>query len=174
MANKRRGKKTGRFINNVVRVEEAKQIAENYYERHKKTIDKILQGRTKRIKQDFVGAVEDLFEHNRSKYNSKKNLTEGIKQVINEFQGIDPRLNEIKREAAFREEAGFKDLRKLNKRLQGQEITYEGPNGIIGYYDITGSDYVIVHRLDYQFSEDSPQDVYEYETRINAGLGPDE
>ena len=115
-----------------------------------------------------------MYEHNRSKYNNKKNLTEGIRSVLNEFQGIDPRLNEIKRNAAFREEAGFKDLRKLNKRVSGQEISYEGPDNIIGYFDIADSDYVIVHRLDYTFSEDSPQDVYEYETRVNAGLAVNE
>lgn len=173
MANKKRKKKTGRFINNVVKVEEARKYAEEYYRKHKKTIDKILSDTTRK-KETFVEAVEDLYEHNRSKYNNKRNLTEGIRSVLNEFQGIDPRLNEIKRNAAFREEAGFKDLRKLNKRVSGQEISYEGPDNIIGYFDIAGSDYVIVHRLDYTFSEDSPQDVYEYETRVNAGLAVNE
>lgn len=171
MANRRQNKKSGRFINNIVKVEEAKKYAEDYYNRHQKSIDKILAGRTNRNKKDvFVDLVEDLFDQNRSKYNNKKNLNSGIRSVIDELQGIDPRLNEIKREALNRDEAGFSDLRKLNKRVSSQEIEYDGPNGIVGYYDIKDSDYVIVHRLDYTFSSKSPENVYEYELRVNVGL----
>lgn len=171
MANRRQNRKTGKFINNIVRVEDAKKYAEGYYDKHQKSIDKILAGRTNRNKKDvFVDLVEDLFDQNRSKYNNKKNLNSGIRGIIDELQGIDPRLNEIKREALNREEAGFSDLRKLNKRVSSQEIEYDGPNGIVGYYDIKDSDYVIVHRLDYTFSSKSPENVYEYELRVNVGL----
>lgn len=171
MANRRQNRKTGKFINNIVRVEDAKKYAEGYYDKHQKSIDKILAGRTNRNKKDvFVDLIEDLFDQNRSKYNNKKNLNAGIRGVIDELQGIDPRLNEIKREALNREEAGFSDLRKLNKRLSDQEIPYNGPNDIVGYYDIKDSDYVIVHRLDYTFSTKSPENVYEYELRVNIGL----
>ena len=171
MANRKQNRKTGKFINNIVRVEDAKKYAEGYYDKHQKSIDKILAGRTNRNKKDvFVDLVEDLFDQNRSKYNNKKNLNSGIRSVIDELQGIDPRLNEIKREALNREEAGFSDLRKLNKRISSQEIEYDGPNGIVGYYDIKDSDYVIVHRLDYTFSSKSPENVYEYELRVNVGL----
>lgn len=171
MANRRQNRKTGKFINNIVRVEDAKKYAEGYYDKHQRSIDKILAGRTNRNKKDvFVDLVEDLFDQNRSKYNNKKNLNSGIRSVIDELQGIDPRLNEIKREALNREEAGFSDLRKLNKRVSSQEIPYDGPNDIVGYYDIKDSDYVIVHRLDYTFSSKSPENVYEYELRVNVGL----
>ena len=171
MANKRQNIKTGKFIRNVVKVDDARAYAADYYDKHQKTIDKLLDGKTKRNNKDvFIDLVDDLFDQNRSKYGSKKNLKEGIRGIINELQGIDPRLNEIKRTAENREEAGFKDLRKLNKRVSHQEISYSGPNNIIGYYDIKGSDYVIVHKLDYTFSSSSPTDVYEYTTRINAGL----
>lgn len=171
MANRRQNRKTGKFINNIVRVEDAKKYAEGYYDKHQRSIDKILAGRTNRNKKDvFVDLVEDLFDQNRSKYNNKKNLNSGIRSVIDELQGIDPRLNEIKREALNREEAGFSDLRKLNKRVSSQEIEYDGPNGIVGYYDIKDSDYVIVHRLDYTFSTHSPENIYEYELRVNVGL----
>ena len=175
MANRKQNKKTGKFINNIVKVEDAKEYAKNYYDKHKKTIDRILANRTNRNKKDlFVDFVEDLFDQNRSKYNNKKNLAAGIRGIIDELQGIDPRLNEIKREALNRTEAGFSDLRKLNKRVSDQEITYNGPNNIVGYYDIKDSDYVIIHRLDYTFSTKSPEDVYEYETRVNAGLAANE
>ena len=175
MANKKQNKKSGKFINNIVRVEDAKKYAEAYYNKHKKAIDKLLDGQTNRNKKDvFVDLVEDLYDQNRSKYNSKKNLNKGIKSVINELKGNDPRLDEIKREALYREEAGFGDLRKLNGKLSGQEIAYDGPNGIIGYFDIKDSDYVIIHRLDYTFSTKSPEDIYEYETRTNAGLAANE
>ena len=172
MANTKRKAKTGRFINNVVRVDDAKQYAEDYYNQHKRAIDRLLEGKTTRNKKDvFVDMVEDLFDQNRSKYNNKKNLNAGIRSILDELQGIDPRLNEIKREAAGREEAGFGDLRKLNKKLSKQEIPFEpGFDDIVGYYDIQGSDYVIVHRLDYTFSTDSPENVYEYELRVNVGL----
>lgn len=175
MANRKQNKKTGKFINNIVKVENAKKYAATYYDKHKKSIDKLLEGRTTRDKKElFTDMIKDLFDQNRSKYNNKKNLNKGIKSVINELQGNDPRIDEIKREALNREEAGFGDLRKLNKKLSGQEISYDGPNGIIGYFDIVGSDYVIIHRLDYTFSTNSPEDIYEYETRTNAGLAVNE
>ena len=171
MANKRQNRKTGKFIKNVVKVDDARAYAADYYDKHQNTIDKLLNGKTKRNSKDvFIDLVDDLYGQNRSKYGSKKNLKEGIRGIINELQGIDPRLNEIKRTAENREEAGFKDLRKLNKRVSPQEISYSGPDNIIGYYDIKDSDYVIVHKLDYTFSSSSPTDVYEYTTRINAGL----
>ena len=171
MANKRQNKKTGKFIHNVVKVDDARAYAADYYDKHQKSIDKLLRGRTTRNKKDvFIDLVDDLFDQNRSKYTSKKTLNAGIQGIINELQGIDPRLNEIKREALNREEAGFKDLRKLNKRVSPQEIAYNGPNNIVGYYDIKDSDYVIAHKLDYTFSSKSPSNIYEYITRIDAGL----
>ena len=171
MPNKRQNKKTGRFIHNVVKHDEAIEYAANYYDKHKKSIDNLLDSKTTRNKKDvFIDLVDDLFQQNGVKYNSKKNLNAGIRSIINELQGIDPRLDEIKRDALNREEAGFKDLRKLNKRVSNQEIPYAGPDNIVGYYDIKGSDYVIVHKLDYTFSSKSPTNIYEYETRVNAGL----
>lgn len=171
MPNKRQNKETGRFIHNVVKIDEARAYAANYYDKHQISIDKLLKGRTTRNnKEVFIDLVDDLFQQNGVKYNSKKNLNAGIRSIIDELQGIDPRLNEIKREALNREEAGFSDLRKLNKRVSPQEIPYDGPNNIVGYYDIKGSDYVIVHKLDYTFSSKSPKNIYEYETRVNVGL----
>ena len=169
--NTKHDKKTGKFIHNVVKVEEARAYAANYYNKHQESIDKLLKGRTTRNNKDvFIDLVDDLFDQNRSKYTSKKSLNEGIQGIINELQGIDPRLNEIKREALNREEAGFKDLRKLNKRVSPKEISYTGPDNIVGYYDIKDSDYVIVHKVDYTFSSKSPTNIYEYMTRIDAGL----
>ena len=171
MPNKRKNKKTGRFIHNVVKHDEAIAYAANYYDKHQKSIDKLLDGRTIRNKKDvFIDLFDDLFQQNGVKYTSKKNLNAGIRSIIDELQGIDPRLNEIKRDALNREEAGFSDLRKLNKRVSNQEIPYAGPDNIVGYYDIKGSDYVIVHKLDYTFSANSPTNIYEYMTRTNAGL----
>lgn len=171
MPNKRQNKKTGRFIHNVVKHDEAIAYAANYYDKHQKSIDRLLDGRTTRNnKEVFIDLVDDLFQQNGVKYNSKKNLNAGIRSIIDELQGIDPRLNEIKRDALNREEAGFSDLRKLNKKVSNQEIPYAGPDNIVGYYDIKGSDYVIVHKLDYTFSANSPTNIYEYMTRVNAGL----
>ena len=171
MPNKKQNKKTGRFIHNVVKIDEAIAYAANYYDKHQKSIDRLLDGRTTRNKKEvFIELVDDLFQQNGVKYNSKKNLNAGIRSIIDELQGIDPRLNEIKREALNREEAGFSDLRKLNKRVSPQEIPHDGPNNIVGYYDIKDSDYVIVHKLDYTYSSKSPTNIYEYETRVNAGL----
>ena len=171
MPNKRQNKETGRFIHNVVKIDEARVYAANYYDKHQISIDKLLERKTTRNKKDvFMELFDDLFQQNGVKYNSKKNLNAGIRSIIDELQGIDPRLNEIKREALNREEAGFSDLRKLNKRLSNQEIPYDGPNNIVGYYDIKGSDYAIVHRLDYTYSSKSPTHIYEYMTKIDAGL----
>lgn len=171
MANRKQNKQTGRFVNNIVKVEDAKDYAEGYYDKHQKTIDKILDGKTTRNKKDvFVDLVEDLYSQNRVQYNNKSDLNEGIHSIMNELQGNDPNLNKIKRDALNREEAGFGDLRKLNKRLSGKETAYHGPDNIVGYFDIKNSDYVIVHKLDYTWSATSPMDIYEYETRVNAGL----
>ena len=173
--NTRHDKKTGKFIHNIVKVDDARAYAANYYDKHQDSIDKLLKGKTTRNHKDvFIELVDDLFDQNRSKYTSKKTLNEGIRGIINELQGIDPRLNEIKREALNREEAGFKDLRKLNKKVSYQEIAYKGPDNIVGYYDIKDSDYVIVHKLDYTYSSKSPTNIYEYITRINAGLKKEE
>lgn len=175
IGNTRHNKKTGKFIHNVVKVKDARAYAADYYDKHQKSIDKILDGKTTRNKKDvFIDLVDDLFDQNRSKYTSKKALNEGIQGIVNELRGIDPRLNEIKREALNREEAGFKDLRKLNNRVSLKEIYYTGPDNIVGYYDIKDSDYVIVHKLDYTFSSKSPTNIYEYMTRVNAGLIKDE
>ena len=171
MPNKRQNKKTGKFIHNVVNHDEAIAYAAKYYDKHQISIDKLLKGRTTRNKKDvFIDLVDDLFQQNGVKYNSKKNLNAGIRSIIDELQGIDPRLNEIKREALNREEAGFKDLRKLNKKVSYQEISWSGPDNIVGYYDIKDSDYVIAHKLDYTYSSKSPTNIYEYITRINAWL----
>ena len=171
MANKRQNRKTGKFIHNIVKVDEARVYAAGYYDKHQKIIDKLLNGKTTRNNKDvFIDLVDDLFDQSRSKYTSKKTLNEGIKGILNELQGIDPKLNEIKREALNREEAGFKDLRKLNKKISYQEIAYNGPDIIVGDYDIQGSACVIVHKLDYTFSSKSPTNIYEYITRIDAGL----
>ena len=171
IGNTKHDKKTGKFIHNVVKLEDARAYAANYYNKHQESIDKLLKGRTTRNNKDvFIDLVDDLFDQNRSKYTSKKSLNEGIQGIINELQGIDPRLNKIKREALNREEAGFKDLRKLNKRVSPKEISYTGPDNIVGYYDIKDSDYVIVHKVDYTFSSKSPTNIYEYMTRIDAGL----
>ena len=171
MANTRQNKKTGKFIHNVVKVDDARAYAANYYDKHQKIIDKLLNGKTTRNNKDvFIDLVDDLFQQNGVKYNSKKNLNEGIRGIINELRGIDPRLNEIKRTAENREEAGFKDLRKLNGKVSLQEISYIGPDNIVGYYAIKDNDYVIVHKLDYTYSSKSPTNLYEYMTRVNAGL----
>ena len=171
MANKRQNRKTGRFMHNIVKVDEARAYAADYYDKHQKIIDKLLNGKTTRNNKDvFIDLVDDLFQQNGVKYNSKKNLNEGIRGIINELRGIDPRLNEIKRTAENREEAGFKDLRKLNGKVSLQEISYIGPDNIVGYYAIKDNDYVIVHKLDYTYSSKSPTNLYEYMTRVNAGL----
>ena len=171
MANRKQNRQTGRFVNNIVKVEDAKDYAEGYYDKHQKLIDKILDGKTTRNNKDvFVDLVEDLYSQNRVQYNNKGDLNEGIQEIINELQGKDPKINKIKREALNREEAGFKDLRKLNKRLSDKEIAYNGPNNIVGYFDIKNSDYVIVHKLDYTWSATSPTDIDEYGTRTNARL----
>ena len=169
--NTRHDKKTGKFIHNVLKLEDARAYAANYYDKHQESIDKILDRKTTRNKKDvFMDSVDDLFGQNRSKYTSKKSLNAGIRRIIDEFQGIDPRLSEIKRDALNREEAGFSDLRKLNKRVSLQEISWIGPDNIVGYYDIKDSDYVIVHKLDYTFSSKSPTNIYEYMTKIDAGI----
>ena len=175
MANTRQNKKTGRFIHNVVKHDEAIDYAANYYDKHQKSIDRLLDRRTTRNKKDvFIELFDDLFQQNGVKYTSKKSLNAGIRSIIDELQGIDPRLNEIKRDALNREEAGFKDLRKLNNKVSPQEIPHVGPDGIVGYYDIKGSDYVIVHKLDYTFSANSPTNIYEYMTKVDAGLKKEE
>ena len=98
MANKRQNRKTGKFIHNIVKVDDARVYAAGYYDKHQKIIDKLLNGKTTRNNKDvFIDLVDDLFDQNRSKYTSKKSLNEGIRGIINELQGIDPRLNEIKR-----------------------------------------------------------------------------
>ena len=155
--------------------------AKGYYKSHKKSIDRIIdkaRNETGRFQYQsneevFVSQVEDLLDTNmggQASFTKKSTLNDKVQGLLNEMQGIDPELNKIKREADFRNEAGFKDLRKLNKRLAGKETSYKGPNNVVGYYDISNSDYVIAHRLDYTWSRKSPQDIYEYVERSTIGL----
>ena len=89
MANKRQNIKTGKFKRNVVKVDDARAYAADYYDKHQKTIDKLLNGKTTRNNKDvFIDLVDDLFDQNRSKYGSKKNLNEGIKGMRRKLKEI--------------------------------------------------------------------------------------
>lgn len=195
MANQRRIKKSGKFKHNVINITGEYDVAtlgaeaidknsrsitvyaKDYYKAHKRSIDKILdnaRARTGRFQNQtneeaFIGQVEDLLI-DQSSFQKKSTLNDRVQGLLNEFQGIDPNLGKIKREAEFRDEAGFHDLRLLNKRVSNKEIAYNGPDNIVGYYDIKNSDYVIAHRLDYSYSNQSPLDVYEYTLRVDIGL----
>ena len=149
--------------------------AREYYKKHKGSIDRVMDEARKEGKlttkldneQAFVEMSESLLLE-QSSFAKKTTLNERLQGLVDEMKGDDPNIRKIKREAEGREEAGFNDLRKLNGRLNGKEIKFDGPDGIIGYFEIANSDYIIVHRLDYQYSSKSPTNVYEYRLRSSV------
>ena len=194
MANKKRHVKTNTFKRNVINItgeydpeklgkveaedKNSRSItvyAREYYRKHKGSIDRAMnearkEGRlTTKLdnEQAFVEMSESLLLE-QSSFAKKTTLNERLQGLVDEMKGLDPNIKKIKREAEGREEAGFDDLRKLNGRVNGKEIEFNGPDGIIGYFEIANSEYVIVHRLDYQYSSKSPTNVYEYRRRSDV------
>lgn len=188
MANRKRHVKTNTFKRNVINItgeydpekigrveaedKNSRSItvyAREYYRKHKGSIDAAMnearkEGRlTTKLdnEQAFVEMSESLLLE-QSSFAKKTTLNERLQGLVDEMKGADPNIRKIKREAEGREDAGFEDLRKLNGRVNGKEIKFDGPDGIIGYFEIANSEYVIVHRLDYQYSATSPTNVYEY------------
>lgn len=191
MANRKRHVKTNTFKRNVINItgeydpekigrveaedKNSRSItvyAREYYRKHKGSIDAAMnearkEGRlTTKLdnEQAFVEMSESLLLE-QSSFAKKTTLNERLQGLVDEMKGADPNIRKIKREAEGREEAGFEDLRKLNGRVNGKEIKFDGPDGIIGYFEIANSEYVIVHRLDYRYSAKSPTHVYEYRHR---------
>ena len=180
MANKRRyvrkaGSK-GRFKNNELDSPAAKELfAKNYYKQNQKRIDSAINKYRAANNIDPTISNEKIFtdsiKYSGRNFGSKKLAKEAINRKIYELNGGDLDLYDAKHGGRNREDYGFKDLRKLNGRLDGQfhDYKYSGADfDVEGYYKIAGSDIVIAKIIDK--SSGSPYTVWEYMNGLDIGL----
>ena len=180
MANKRRyvrkaGSK-GRFKNNELDSPAAKELfAKGYYKQNQKRIDSAINKYRSRNNIDPTVSNEKIFtdsiKYSGRNFGSKKLAKEAIDRKIYELNGGDLDLYDAKHGGRNREDYGFKDLRKLNGRLDGQfhDYKYSGADfDVEGYYRIAGSDIVIAKIIDR--SSGSPYSVWEYMKGTDIGL----
>ena len=180
MANKRRyvrkvGAK-GRFKNNELDSPAAKELfAKSYYRQHQKRVDSAINKYRSRNNIDPTVSNEKIFtdsiKYSGRNFGSKKLAKEAINRKIYELNGGDLDLYDAKHGGRNREKYGFKDLRKLNNRLDGQyrDYRYTGADfDVEGYYKIAGSDIIIAKIIDR--SSGSPYSVWEYMNGLDIGL----
>lgn len=180
MANKRRyvrkaGSK-GRFKNNELDSPAAKEdFARKYYKQNQKRVDSAINKYRAANNIDPTVSNEKIFtdsiKYSGRNFGSKKLAKEAIDRKIYELGGGDLDLYDAKHGGRNREDYGFKDLRKLNGRLDGQfhDYKYSGADfDVEGYYKIAGSDIVIAKIIDK--SSGSPYTVWEYMNGLDIGL----
>ena len=180
MANKRRyvrkvGAK-GRFKNNELDSPEVKELfAKSYYKQHKERVDSAINKYRSRKNIDPTVSNEKIFtdsiKYSARNFGSKKLAKEAIERKIYEFGGGDLDLYDAKHGGRNREDFGFKDLRKLNGKLDGKFYDYKFTGvdfDVEGYYEISGSDIVIAKIIDR--SSGSPYSVWQYVNRLDIGL----
>lgn len=180
MANKRRyvrkaGSK-GRFKNNELDSPAAKEdFARKYYKQNQKRVDSAINKYRAANNIDPTVSNEKIFtdsiKYSGRNFGSKKLAKEAIDRKIYELGGGDLDLYDAKHGGRNREDYGFKDLRKLNGRLDGQfhDYKYSGADfDVEGYYKIAGSDVVIAKIIDK--SSGSPYSVWEYMKGTDIGL----
>ena len=190
---KKRNKKTGRFTSGWgVTREHAPDVARQYYQDHKKSLDKYIPSVPGKTKEDiFV----DIFKYGisndnhsfvdiLSRSNSKKAWKDKIDKAVAYLKGHNLSAWEAKKFATGGEAYGFKDKRKLTMKrfdLNQQEQQYYYDNGLSqkdpnffsveGYFEIANSDVVIarVYRPN-EFAEGSPILSWEFFRRSEIGL----
>jgi len=180
MSNKRRyvrkaGSK-GRFKNNELDSPAAKELfAKSYYKQHQKRVDSAVNKYRAAKNIDPAISNEKIFadsiKYSGRNFGSKKLAKEGIDRKIYEFNGGDLDLYDAKHGGRNREDYGFKDLRKLNNRLEGQfhDYKYNGADfDVEGYYRISGSDIIIAKIIDR--SDGSPYTVWQYMNGLDIGV----
>ena len=180
MANKRRyvrkaGAK-GRFKNNELDSPAAKEeFARKYYKQNQKRIDSAINKYRAANNIDPTVSNEKIFtdsiKYSGRNFGSKKLAKEAIERKIYEFGGGDLDLYNAKHGGRNREDYGFKDLRKLNGRLDGQfhDYKYSGADfDVEGYYRIAGSDIIIAKIIDR--TDGSPYTVWQYMNGLDIGV----
>ena len=180
MANKRRyvrkaGAK-GRFKNNELDNPAAKELfAKGFYKQNQKRIDSAINKYRAANNIDPTVSNEKIFtdsiKYSGRNFGSKKLAKEAIERKIYEFGGGDLDLYDAKHGGRDREAFGFKDLRKLNNRLDGQyhDYKYTGLDfDVEGYYRIIGSDIIIAKIIDR--SSGSPYSVWQYMNGLDIGV----
>jgi len=173
MRRTKKGKFKGREI---VGTAEKKAWAEDYYDKHRKQIDSAVNqwkedngvSTSKSNKEIFAseiayGTVGD--------FHSVKKAQDAVSKKLHEMRGGDIELWEAKHDGAYRAEAGFNDLRKLNGKVK-TFVDYDFENAdldVNGYFDIEGTDYVIA-KVWHKSDSGSPYFIWEYTKKGAIGL----
>ena len=166
----------GRFKKNKLDSPEAKEaFAKKYYNQHQERVDSAINKYRSKNNIDPNISNEKIFtdsiKYSGRNFGSKKLAKEAIDRKIYEFGGGDLDVYNAKHGGRNREDFGFKDLRKLNRRLDGQfhDYKYTGEDfDVEGYYKITGSDIIIAKIIDK--SSGSPYGVWEYMNGLDIGV----
>lgn len=187
MANTHRSKKSGRYTG--TRVLDPVQAAGQYYDEHKKSLDKIIRdpmgvGKKKIFVDSFKYGINGGYGIT-GKTNTKKRFLEKVEYVKAHLRGYNLDALEAKRTAYGGEYYGFKDKRKMTMKkfdLRQQIKDHYWDNGldeddpnyqwIDGYFEIQGSNTVIARVYqNNEFAEgESPLAHYEYFDRSEIGL----
>ena len=174
---KKRNRKTGQYKRVVVNANNKRAYLEEYYRVHKSKIDKAVAIYKKRrpSKVPAEKVFIDKLLYGSREWHSAKTANYEINKMLYVMRGGDEQLYEAKHTAVFRPEE-FKDLRSLNKRLPGNFINTEVETQrdsyravVQGYYEITGSDYVIAKVMVY-YDDNSPTQEWEYLNRYELGM----
>lgn len=151
--------------------------ASEYYDKHSKQLDKLFGN-----KRSFMNHVEyDM--SGRENYSNKTDAGKALKAYIDAVAivkaGGDPEIYHAKAAATNVDEV-FPDLRKLNKRMNGQrnyskvgiKISNDPEDGaertVLSYYEINNSNYVLAEVKKVQ--DGSPYTVWQYIDRVAEGF----
>lgn len=178
MPNLRQNRRTGRFKRNVISgAVEKEYYAREFYSKHKRQVDNALRqaeanGLIRVPNGDYEKVFTSIIKASPRTFTSKEIAKRTVAKELYRLQGGDPDVFDAKH-AGNRGEYGFSDLRKLNKRLDGQyqDWNYKDPSGdweTDGYYEIANSDVVIAKVIHYESG--SPIEMWEYINKDEIGI----
>ena len=183
--NKHRSRKSGRYTGAQVRDPVAE--AQAYYQKHKKSLDKIIPNingvsKEKIFIDKFKFGISGGYRVT-TRSNSKESFRTKVEYVKAELQGYNLDALTAKKTAYGGEAYGFGDKRKLSlKRFDlRQELkpfyrefgnpTDSDWEAIDGYFEIANSDVVIARVFsNNEFAEDSPTAHFEFFRRQELGI----
>ncbi len=176
----RRNRRTGRFKRYIVKADNKRAFLEQYYEQHKKQIDKAVDIYKERHNLNFTNKriFVDRLYYGTSEWHGVKTAKKVINRTLHYMRYGSDSLEYYDATHRARENTTLKDLRKFNNKKPGQfiykdQVLATAKNGaertLEGYYDVPGTDYVLAKVL-YQYNRESPTEDWEYVRRDEIGI----
>ena len=166
-----------------------KQFAEDYYKTHRKTVDaavdeyrknnnidaEIAKGKLKPVSNEEIFVAEITYgTHTRGWY-SKKTANASVARKLYELRNGDTEWYDAYHGIANEEDfPQYKDLRKFNnKKASYTDYEFGDPTDkdgqVVGYYSF-GDPNVVLARVFYKPSSDSPYETWELRNKYDIGL----